>query len=513
MKKFYFNKSQMKSKPTEKAITPQIVLKKYDVLFSLNHLKLLLDSPNFYIDVPAYMNKFFFKYGNDIFFDNGQTFELLSRSDAKNRIPKNYKKSVVYETETNQETKKKIKTIPLCDYFDMDLFLKTNDTKLTIDYDKDYKFKNTHFIRGFEVEYNYLNMKKDLPRDYKKVLKPNTETNDGVKLFFNHIKSIICSDDEDEYNTTIKFLASSCAGHKVKIALVWQSLEQSGKGSVLNYMNDLLGMRMYKTSSVESVEKYTKNFEGRTLINLDELPIAGTSKTLQDALKALITEPSFDCREMYNEGYTQLNTFNIIITSNNNCISLTQSNNIRYYVNTISDKYAGNKNTEYFVNLHKVINNDNVKVAIFQEFMRIYETEVKPVNWIGTSVKPTKAGIVKRIEALPHFIKYIKTSYLFNGIGIDECSSNFIAEYQLNNQRDKISVTNIGKYLTNLNVELRKINNKDFKGRKYIISFEDLKNAFLKNNWLLDDEIEDLEKFNDVIEDNEEEIINPLDIL
>ena len=124
MKKFYFNKSQMKSKPTEKAITPQIVLKKYDVLFSLNHLKLLLDSPNFYIDVPAYMNKFFFKYGNDIFFDNGQTFELLSRSDAKNRIPKNYKKSVVYETETNQETKKKIKTIPLCDYFDMDLFLR-----------------------------------------------------------------------------------------------------------------------------------------------------------------------------------------------------------------------------------------------------------------------------------------------------------------------------------------------------------------------------------------------------
>ena len=58
---------------------------------------------------------------------------------------------------------------------------------------------------------------------------------------------------------------------------------------------------MCKTSSIENVEKYTKGFEERTLINLDELPVSGTSKILQDSLKALITEPHFDCRAMYNQ--------------------------------------------------------------------------------------------------------------------------------------------------------------------------------------------------------------------
>jgi protein gp37 len=113
---------------------------------------------------------------------------------------------------------------------------------------------------------------------------------------------------------------------------------------------------------------------------------------------------------MYNQGYEQKNTFNIIITSNNNSISLTQSNNIRYFVNTISDKYAGNKNTEYFKKLHKTINKEEVKIAIFKEFMNIFETQVKPYNWLGTDVKPTKSGTIKRIDALPKFIKYIKNT-------------------------------------------------------------------------------------------------------
>ena len=102
--------------------------------------------------------------------------------------------------------------------------MKTNDTKLTIDYNKDFKFIESIYKRGFEVKYNFLNMKKDLPRDYSKELKPNNEIKEGVKLFFKHIKEIICSNDDDEYDTTIKFLASSCAGHKVRIALIWISL-------------------------------------------------------------------------------------------------------------------------------------------------------------------------------------------------------------------------------------------------------------------------------------------------
>lgn len=499
------SKSSNTIKPI-KEIKPKI--NRYDVLFDLGHLECLLKGNDCFSSVPTYINKFFFKYGNDIFYDNGETFELLSKTDAKNRIPTNFKKDIQIEKTINGRTKTEIKSLSLSSYFDMDLWLKTNDTKLTIDYNKDYKFEQTVFKRGFEVKYNFLNMKKDLPRDYSKPIIETEEVKRGVKMFFDHIKEIICSDDEDEYDTTIKFLASSCAGHKLKIALIWNSMEQSGKGTVLNYIKELQGERMFKTSSIENVEKYTKGFEGRTLINLDELPVSGTSKILQDCLKALITEPEFDCRAMYNQGYIQKNTFNIIITSNNNAISLTQSNNVRYFVNTISDKYSGNKNTTYFKNLHSAINKECVKIAIFKEFMNIYETQVKPTNWTGTDVKPTKNGTIKRIDALPLFIKYIKNEFLLNGKGINEEVKQLILEYQEANPRDRVNNTSIGLYMKQLGVECKKIDTKSFKGRKYIISFENLKQAYITNNWLLDTEKEDLEDINN---DDENDDTSPLD--
>ena len=138
-------------------------------------------------------------------------------------------------------------------------------------------------------------------------------------------------------------------------------------------------------------------------------------------------------------------------------ISLTQSNNIRYFVNTISDKYSGNKKTEYFKTLHRTINKEEVKIAVFKEFMNIFETQVKLFNWLGTDVKPTKSGTIKRIDALPNFIKYIKNTYLFNGEGINEDTKTLILEYQVNNPKDQTTNTSIGMYFKQLNVDCKKL--------------------------------------------------------
>lgn len=489
------------SKPIKQEVktntkTDKPKLERHDVLFDLDHLKNLLYSKNFIVDVPNYLNKFFFRYGNDIFYDNGETYELLSREEAKNKIPDQYKKSVII---TTKDGKEKSIDMSLKSYFGHELFLKTYETKLTINYKKEFKFVDSQYIKGFEVKYNYLNMKKELPRNYDRKIQLTEENKKGVKMFFDHIKTIICSGDEEEYNTTIKFFASSCVGHKVKFALLWQSKEQTGKGTILNYMNDLLGKRMVKTSSVENVERYTKIFEGASLINLDELPVSGTSKTLQDTMKALITEPKFDCRAMFNQAYSQDNTFNFVITSNNNCISLTQTNQIRYYVNTINESYIGNK--KYFDDLHKVINNEDIKILIFQEFIKIYEEQVKPNNWIGNDLKPTKAGQIKRIEALPPFYKWIKETYLINGLGINETFNEISLNYKSFNRNDKTSDNKLARYLQDLGVKVKDIkktqNGKQVREcRKYILSFEDLKKVYEDKKWLdeLIDEIPDEEE-------------------
>jgi hypothetical protein len=482
-------------------------LMKHDVIFDLDYLKSKLYSNTFYKDVPDYLNKFFFRYGNNIFYDNGETFELLSRDEARNKIPDQYKKSVsVIKNGVEKQSELSLKS-----YFGHELFLKTYETKLTIDYSKDYKYVDTHYIKGFEVNYNYLNMKKDLPRDYNKVIPLTEENKKGLKMFFDHIKNIICSNDEDEYQTVIKFFASSCVGHKLKFCLLWQSKEQTGKGTVLNYINDLLGKRMVKTSSVENVERYTKIFEGSSLVNLDELPVSGTSKTLQDAMKALITEPTFDCRAMHNQGYSQKNTFNFVITSNNNSVSLTQTNQIRYFVNTINEKYIGNK--KYFDELNKYINKEEVKILVYQEFVKIYNEQVKPSNWIGNDLKPTQAGKIKRIEALPQFYKWIKDHYLLNGVGIDERCADFVLRYQESNRNDRTTPNKLARYLTDIGVEIKEIKRKDENGkyyresRKYIISYDKLKTIYETKNWI-DDLIDDLpDRDNEEQEDND----NPLD--
>jgi hypothetical protein len=324
--------------------------------------------------VPEYLNKFFFKYGTDVFYDTGETFQLYNRTDAKKLLPSNYKKVIKVGS---KEGKTISKEMCISSYFDTDLFLNTNETRLTIDYEKDIKFRKKEFIRGFEVEYNYLNMKRDLPRDYKQKITMKTEIKEGVEMFFNHMKEALCSGYENEYEVVKRFFASSAVGHKLKFALFFQTLkEQTGKGTVLNFLNELFGERMYKTASCEEVTNYNKNFEGRTLVNLDE--VAGSFKTYQDTLKSLITEPTFACRQMMRQPYPQKNTFNIVLCSQNNAILLSQQNNVRYYVPTTSSKYAGNK--EYFDKLHGYLKREDIKIAIFQEFVRIYEEEIKPEN-------------------------------------------------------------------------------------------------------------------------------------
>ena len=268
---------------------------------------------------------------------------------------------------------------------------------------------------------------------------------------------------------------------------------------------------MVKTSSVENVEKYTKIFEGASLVNLDELPISGTSKTLQDTMKALITEPKFDCRAMFNQAYSQDNTFNFVITSNNNCILLTQTNQIRYYVNTINESYIGKK--EYFDELHNKINNEDVKILIFQEFVKIFNEKVKPTNWIGNDLKPTKAGQIKRIEALPPFYKWIKETYLLKGVGIDEKCSDLFSSYKKSNSLDKTTQNKLARYLHDLGISMKEVKKTNDEGkqvrecRKYVMPFETLKTIYENKGWIddmvdeLPDEsnVDEIEEFDSVI--------------
>jgi hypothetical protein len=86
-------KTTTKESKKETLEKPKQIINKYDVIFDFNHLSSLMSSENFQISVPEYLNKFFFKYGTDVFNDNGETFKLYNKKDVKNFLPSNYKEA------------------------------------------------------------------------------------------------------------------------------------------------------------------------------------------------------------------------------------------------------------------------------------------------------------------------------------------------------------------------------------------------------------------------------------
>lgn len=344
----------------------------------------------------------------------------------------------------------------------------------------------------------YINMAKPLPF--------NVETLENIKIedyqqeidnINKHILDVLVSGDGIQYNYFIKWLAHSVAGQKLRTALYIQSKERTGKGIFLNFINELLGERMLKTSSVETIHTYTKPLEGRCLINFDELPEEGKGKALSDRLKSLITEPLFDCRKMYENGYSQKNTFNIIITSNNNAVNLTASNNSRYVCCDVSDCKKGD--TQYFKNLKKAMSKDGIHQAYYKYLISIFEES----RGFDFDTKPrSKTRTEKLAISMPPLMRYIKEQHILKGYGLNVNCKAFIEHY---NERAKHPISSIMAHKQMkefLGIEKKRVYDKDTKKKDtcFIIEKQALYDLFVSKDWLIP-EYEDVEEEDDDDED------------
>lgn len=485
-------KTKTKTKETKK-------LSKHDIMFDEQYVKDLLDDEQIET-VKAYVKKFFFRYKKEIFKYDGATYDLYSQLDAIKLIPND----LVITTMKPNPTTKKFEE----DVFSVAKYLKSTDFmkdsyKPVIDFTKPLIFSEKKIIRGVEFEEKYLNMAKPLNVDkYASPVIMTDYIKEALQTIDNHIKEIICSNDEKCYQFTKNFIACTFGGRKLRKCLYWQSSERTGKGIIMNgLLKGILGDAMYKTSSVETICKYTKPLEGCLLINPDELPVDGSNwKSLSDDLKSKITEPEFDSRTMHQTAYPIKNTFNLIITTNNNAITLTQTNHSRYHINKISESRLGDK--EYFMKVTKAVNDSTVRLAYYQQMMTHFQTLSK---WNEDDDEATTAKLEKMIEALPKFHKYIKEHYVLRGLGIDIRTNKFFDLYY-ETTKDTSSKQQIGKYLHSMGIEPIKVAQTKTTNQHYVyrISKQDLYNVFVTKKWI-DLNVDHV--FNrEEIDDDEEEI-------
>ena len=457
-------------------------LNSYDIEFDRNHCQKLLreckDAD--YRDAKNYVCKFFFRYKDKLFHYNNDQFDLYEQEKGIKLIPKDLcitKKVANPETQTFEKT-----TFHIKDFLQSTEFM-SKEFLPTINYSKtEMIFTEIITRHSIQMTKNYLNMIKPSGLDLTLPKIVLTDTiKQGLKLINDHMLVVLCSNNILAHEFMLNFFACTFAGRKLRKCMYWQSAERTGKGIILNdLIKKILGERMTKTNSIESITQYTKLLEGCLLVNADELPVdANNYKSINDALKGLITEPTFTCRTMYQAGYTQTNTFNAIITTNNNAVTMGLNNNKRYVVFDIDKNKIGDN--EYFNKLGQAVNNPDVRKAFYDSMINRYESLS---NWNECDEFITHAKEIKIIEALPYFHKYIKENFVLKGKGINMKTNKFFEEYETT--KDKTSKQQIGKYLTTMNILPKKIAKTKLHDQHYIyyITADDLLNVFEKNHWL-----------------------------
>ncbi len=434
--------------------------------FSIKHgSKLIKDEAA--DDLRQYIKQFFFKYLTQVFFFDGISFKLYELEQAQKLIPKDW------------EIKSKRETISFKNYLKDSDFMQ-DEYIPTIDFNKQKIFSKKVIINGQRIKTNYLNMAKPMNQEIVTIASKRTEhTLNELGLVYEHINSVLCSSDKDMNEYVLNFIACTFGGRKLRKALILQSAERTGKGQIINgLLNSILGDRMFKTNTVESIMKYNKNFEGCALINFDELPHCDNYKGLQDILKGLITEPTFTCRDMYSSGYDQLNTFNIIISSNNDSIGLSQNNNSRYVVLDISEHRIGD--TSYFQQLTKAINNLDVKRAFYEDMIERFE---KLHDWSEDVIPESQGRKTKIIEALPCIYKFLKDEYILKSCDLNMKTNEFF-EFYKDKTKDKTSKCKLGQLLTKLDITAIKMSNNA--GYKYVKTSKELLEKYRKLNFIDD---------------------------
>jgi len=464
------------------------LLNQYDIdVYNPMTLKRLFDEDPKGDTWKTYFKKFFFGHDAKIFYFNTleNSFDLYTRDTIKELIPSD----CTYKTkEIDQNGQVEQVTISPRNYISTAEFMSEN-FGVTIDFSKERVFSKKVIVNGNAHFQPTLNMFKSLPDHIDVQIDRNAIKNidkytKGVEMIKKHILDVICSGNNEQYQYVMKFIAATLIGRKLRKALYWQSPERTGKGTITNFLGEILGDRIYRTARLENVETYTKGFEGKSLIVLDEVP-ATNKMTFADIMKNYITEPTFDCRKMHCSSYIQVNTFNFIMTTNNDAILFTQQNKSKYICCDISTSKIGQH--KYFETLHTYTKNKIVQKLFYDDMVALTKTsEFK--NWNEDLMPFSKTYREKINEAMPKPLRFIKEYFLLKGEGLNNSPDELVNRYKTRTQ-EKTTTIALGKILSTIGIKQRKVNNEV--GCIYEVSHENLVRIFGKNNFLDEWEMED----------------------
>jgi hypothetical protein len=248
-----------------------------------------------------------------------------------------------------------------------------------------------NMFQGFRVQ--HLPIKRDYSR---------------IQRILNHIKVVICNNDEYAYNWLLLWLSALLMGIKTDVMIFIRGLGGCGKNAFLDMLAYGLIGDEYAIATASPEKQFFGNFnsllQNRVLTIINE----GTHglRSCVDIIKDIITSDRVNIEKKGIDAITLKNYNNFVCDTNNFNIVNVSADDRRFVFLNCNSQYVGNE--QYFNDLFKDLKDDEVLSSLYHYLI---EERKCPDNFDFQLTRP-KTTLYKKLQQinLPNPITFL-TSY------------------------------------------------------------------------------------------------------
>lgn len=338
---------------------------------------------------------------------------------------------------------------------------------------------------------------------------------DIIQPILNHIKVILCDNDEESYNYFLHYLAGILQKpyKKRKIAMVISGKMGTGKTSFFEFFgHNIIGKDMY--SCLNDMKTVTGQFNSlitdKLLTVLDECNTFIGDHQLFNHMKTQITQELSRSEKKFKDAGFVNDYNNYILISNDFHICKIEPNDRRYFCLKVNNKYASRGNTKkerikYFERLDNAYNNESVQSHFFHYLLQRDISNVRFENIPLTEykkqlIKLSASSEIQFVYELYKMDELAKEEYVFiTTTDLYKKYTDFCTTNGLNKKPLSPFFQNLLSGEVQFLIKARATKRKTYGYKFNIDTRENMKKYLLEHEYPIEDEIEveDIEEYNE----------------
>jgi hypothetical protein len=181
-----------------------------------------------------------------------------------------------------------------------------------------------------------------------------------------HIKVVICADDEGFYEYTMKWLAWAVQhpDQRAEVALVFLGDRGTGKGTLGNALCAIFGQHQLHASTAEELTgRFNEHLRQCIFLFADEA-YGPKDKAAEGELKRMVTEPTLRVEGKGRARITVPNNLHVVMASNNDWVIPAGAHERRFAVKKVANVHRQNR--AWFEPLYKQLNEGGYEAMLYE---------------------------------------------------------------------------------------------------------------------------------------------------